>query len=40
MYDMQVVHNDFTLTSAPLRLQMLAEPPKVNDTWKPPDLSR
>lgn len=28
-----VVHNDYTMTSAPLRLQLLAGPPKVNDTW-------
>ena len=29
-----IVHNDYTVTSAPLRLEMLAQPPKVNDTWK------
>lgn len=29
-----VVHNDYTLTSAPLRLRMLSEPAKINDTWK------
>jgi hypothetical protein len=28
-----VVHNDFTVTSAPLRLRQLTEPPKANDTW-------
>lgn len=28
-----VVHNDYTLTSAPLRLAMLGFAPKVNDTW-------
>lgn len=29
-----IVHGDYTVTSAPLRLKMLAEPPKANDTWK------
>lgn len=28
-----VVHNDYTITSAPQRLKLLAEPPKANDTW-------
>mmetsp|Transcript_29357 Transcript_29357/g.28084 ORF Transcript_29357/g.28084 Transcript_29357/m.28084 type:complete len:170 (+) Transcript_29357:456-965(+) len=30
----QIVHNDYTLTSAPLRVQQLGEPPKVTDTLK------
>ena len=29
-----IVHGDYTITSAPLRLRMLSQPPKVNDTWK------
>jgi hypothetical protein len=29
----QVVHNDYTATSAPLRLALLGQPPKANDTW-------
>ena len=29
----QVVHNDYTLTSAPLRMDLLGQPPKANDTW-------
>ena len=28
-----VVHNDYTKTSAPLRLDLLSQPPKANDTW-------
>lgn len=28
-----VVHNDYTITSAPTRLGLLAEPPRINDTW-------
>jgi hypothetical protein len=30
-----LVHNDYTLTSAPLRLKLLSEPAKINDAWKP-----
>lgn len=30
-----IVHNDYTLTSAPLRLKLLSEPAKINDAWKP-----
>ena len=30
-----VVHGDYTLTSAPERLRRLAQPPSVNDTWRP-----
>lgn len=30
-----VVHGDYTVTSAPRRLQDLAKPPKVNDTLRP-----
>ena len=29
-----IVHNDYTLTSAPLRLKKLSEPARMNDTWK------
>lgn len=29
-----VVHGDYTLTSAPERLRLLAEPPRTNDTWR------
>jgi hypothetical protein len=29
-----IVHGDYTVTSAPLRLRMLSQPPKANDTWK------
>jgi hypothetical protein len=29
----RVVHGDYTITSAPNRLKMLSQPPKVNDTW-------
>lgn len=29
-----IVHGDYTVTSAPLRLKMLGQPPKANDTWK------
>mmetsp|Transcript_34681 Transcript_34681/g.80962 ORF Transcript_34681/g.80962 Transcript_34681/m.80962 type:complete len:334 (+) Transcript_34681:70-1071(+) len=29
------VHNDYTVTSAPLRVRQLAQPPKVNDTLRP-----
>ncbi|MGB7297747.1 MAG: CmcJ/NvfI family oxidoreductase [Burkholderiaceae bacterium] len=32
-----VVHGDYTLTSAPERLRKLAEPPRTNDTWRPPN---
>ena len=28
-----IVHGDYTITSAPLRLRMLSQPPKLNDTW-------
>ena len=28
-----VVHNDYTLTSAPARLKLLTDAPKLNDTW-------
>ena len=31
----RMVHGDYTLTSAPQRLQDLAEPPRANDTLKP-----
>eukprot|EP00929_Paragymnodinium_shiwhaense_P050504 TRINITY_DN25418_c0_g1_i1.p1 TRINITY_DN25418_c0_g1~~TRINITY_DN25418_c0_g1_i1.p1 ORF type:complete len:369 (+),score=100.44 TRINITY_DN25418_c0_g1_i1:87-1193(+) len=30
-----VVHNDYTVTSAPRRLRILGEPTKVNDTMRP-----
>jgi hypothetical protein len=30
----QIVYNDYTSTSAPLRVQQLGEPPKVTDTLK------
>ena len=30
----QVVHNDYTIVSAPNRLDLLSQPPKANDTWK------
>jgi hypothetical protein len=29
-----IVHGDFTLTSAPLRMNLLTQPPRINDTWK------
>jgi len=29
----RVVHNDYTLTSAPLRVRQLSERPRVNDAW-------
>jgi len=29
-----IVHGDYTVTSAPLRLKMLSEAPKSNDSWK------
>mmetsp|Transcript_55349 Transcript_55349/g.129530 ORF Transcript_55349/g.129530 Transcript_55349/m.129530 type:complete len:443 (-) Transcript_55349:52-1380(-) len=29
-----IVHGDYSLVSAPKRLQLLCEPPKVNDTYK------
>mmetsp|Transcript_58373 Transcript_58373/g.107754 ORF Transcript_58373/g.107754 Transcript_58373/m.107754 type:complete len:328 (-) Transcript_58373:81-1064(-) len=29
------VHNDYTVTSAPLRVRQLAQPPKLNDTLRP-----
>jgi hypothetical protein len=29
-----IVHGDYTITSAPLRLRMLAQPPKVHNTYK------
>ena len=29
-----VVHGDYTSTSAPRRLQLLANPPKINDVWR------
>lgn len=28
------VHNDYTITSAPLRVKQLTEPPRINDTYK------
>jgi hypothetical protein len=31
----RVVHGDYTLTSAPQRLQDLARPPRINDTMRP-----
>ena len=34
-----VVHNDYTMTSAPLRLQLLSQPPKANDTLAKVPLS-
>lgn len=29
-----IVHNDYTITSAPLRVKLLGESPKVNDTLR------
>jgi hypothetical protein len=31
---LNVVHGDYTLTSAPTRLMQLTDPPKVNDTFQ------
>jgi hypothetical protein len=29
-----IVHNDYTITSAPLRLKLLSEPPRLNDVLR------
>ena len=34
MKPLGVVHGDYTAKSGPRRLQLLAEPPKINDVWR------